>query len=87
MKKTMKKITSVLLGAVLAVSTTVCAFASESATTDFCVKIVHTNDIHARVEEYAKGGIIGMPKLKGLIDRFTADSDMDLVLDSGDLFH
>lgn len=87
MKKTMKKITSVLLGAVLAVSTTVCAFASESATTDFCVKIVHTNDIHARVEEYAKGGIIGMPKLKGVIDSFTADSDMDLVLDSGDLFH
>ncbi|MGN1112134.1 MAG: bifunctional metallophosphatase/5'-nucleotidase [Acutalibacteraceae bacterium] len=87
MKKVMKKITSVLLGAALAVSTTVCAFAAESATTDFCVKIVHTNDIHARVEEYAKGGIIGMPKLKGVIDSFTADSDMDLVLDSGDLFH
>ena len=87
MKKMVKKITSVLLGAALAVSTTVCAFAAESTTTDFCIKIVHTNDIHARVEENAKSGIIGMPKLKTLIDNFTDDSDMDLVLDSGDLFH
>lgn len=87
MRKTMKKITSVLLGAVLAVSTTVCAFATESTTTDFCIKIVHTNDIHSRVEENAKSGIIGMPKLKSLIDSFTDASDMELVLDSGDLFH
>ncbi|MGN0499482.1 MAG: 5'-nucleotidase C-terminal domain-containing protein [Acutalibacteraceae bacterium] len=87
MRKTMKKITSVLLGAALAVSTTVCAFAAESTTTDFCIKIVHTNDIHARVEENAKSGIIGMPKLKSLIDSFTDASDMELVLDSGDLFH
>ena len=87
MRKTMKKITSVLLGAVLAVSTTVCAFAAESTTTDFCIKIVHTNDIHSRVEENAKSGIIGMPKLKSLIDSFTDASDMELVLDSGDLFH
>ncbi|MGN0490214.1 bifunctional metallophosphatase/5'-nucleotidase [Ruminococcus sp.] len=88
MKNTLKKLTSVLLGATLAVSGTVCVFATDSdGTTDFCVKIVHTNDIHARVEENAKSSIIGMPKLKTLIDSFTESSDMDLVIDSGDLFH
>lgn len=88
MKNTLKKLTSVLLSATLAVSGTVCAFATDSDdTTDFCVKIVHTNDIHARVEENAKSSIIGMPKLKTLIDSFTESSDMDLVVDSGDLFH
>lgn len=88
MKNAFKKLTSVLLGAALAVSGTVCAFATDSdGTTDFCVKIVHTNDIHARVEENAKSSIIGMPKLKTLIDSFTESSDMDLVIDSGDLFH
>lgn len=87
MKKPYKRIISVLLGAMLAVSTTVCAYAQEDTTTDFCIKIVHTNDIHARVEENAGSGIIGMPKLKSVIDDFTDDSDMDLVLDSGDLFH
>lgn len=88
MKNTLKKLTSILLGATLAVSGSICAFATESdGTTDFCVKIVHTNDIHARVEENAKSSIIGMPKLKTLIDGFTEDADMDLVIDSGDLFH
>ena len=88
MKNAFKKLTSVLLGAALAVSGTVCAFATDSdGTTEFCVKIVHTNDIHARVEENAKSSIIGMPKLKTLIDSFTESSDMDLVIDSGDLFH
>ena len=38
MKNTLKKLTSVLLGATLAVSGTVCAFATDSDdTTDFCV--------------------------------------------------
>ena len=86
MKKTLNKIISVFLGAVLAVSATVCAYATEE-TADFCIKIVHTNDIHARVEESKNSGIIGMSKLKSVIDDFTDDSDMDLVLDSGDLFH
>ena len=83
----MKKITSILLGAALAVTSSVCAFALDGADTEFCVRIVHTNDIHARVEENAKSGIIGVSKLKSVIDGFTDASDMDLVLDSGDLFH
>ena len=55
--------------------------------TDFCVKIVHTNDIHARVEENESSGIIGLPKLKSIIDSYAESADMDLVLDSGDMFH
>lgn len=82
----MKKLLSVCLGAVLAFSGTICAFA-QTNTTDFNVKIVHTNDIHARVEESSSSSIIGMPKLKTLIDDYTSGSDIDLVLDSGDLYH
>ncbi len=54
---------------------------------EFQIRIVHTNDIHARVQENEKSGIIGMEKLGGIIDSYTAGADMDLVLDSGDLFH
>lgn len=88
MKTTLKKLTAILLGASLAASSVVCVFATEQKqTTDFSVKIVHTNDIHARVEENSGSQIIGMPKLKTMIDSFTENSDMDLVIDSGDLFH
>ena len=59
----------------------------ENKTTDFKIKIVHTNDIHARIEESNRDGIIGAEKLKTIIDDFTKDSDMSLVLDSGDLYH
>lgn len=83
----MKKLISVLLSAVILMSFSVSAFAADTPNTDFLIKIVHTNDIHARVEEDAKSGIIGVPKLKSIIDDFTSDADMDLVLDSGDLFH
>lgn len=62
------------------------SYAADTAE-DFCIKIVHTNDIHARVEENAKSGIPGMVKLKTWMDTVTAGADMDLVLDSGDLFH
>lgn len=61
--------------------------AAAEGDTDIAIKIVHTNDIHARVQENAKSGIIGVERLKTAIDNYTADADMDLVLDSGDLFH
>lgn len=83
----MKKLVSVLLSAAMLLSASIPAFAVEAPTTDFSIKIVHTNDIHARVEENAKSGIIGVPKLKSIIDDYTSDADMDLVLDSGDLYH
>ena len=34
---------------------------------EFQIKIVHTNDIHARVQENAKSGIIGMEKRSGVL--------------------
>lgn len=88
MKPILNKVSAILLGAAIIFSSFFCTFATEQAeTTDFCIKIVHTNDIHARVEENSGSAIIGMPKLKTLIDGFTKKADMDLVIDSGDLFH
>ena len=87
MKKKLRIVTALLLSVILAGVPDVPTFATQGETTDFCIKIVHTNDIHARVEENAKSGIIGMSKLKTAIDNYTNDGDMDLVVDSGDLFH
>ncbi len=83
----MKKIVSVLLSMTVAAGGTITAFAAENESQDFDIRIVHTNDIHARVLENESSGIIGMPKLKTIIDSYTAESDMKLVLDSGDLYH
>lgn len=83
----MKKFISFFLSAMILISISVPAFAADELFTNFLIKIVHTNDIHARVEENAKSGIIGVTKLKSIIDEFTSGADMDLVLDSGDLFH
>lgn len=59
--------------------------ASES--TIFDVKIVHTNDIHARVEEDDYNQVIGMDRLSGIAQTFTEEADGSLMLDSGDTFH
>lgn len=61
--------------------------ASAAETTDFTIKIVHTNDIHARVVENEKGGIIGMERLGKIIQDFRSGADISLALDSGDMFH
>lgn len=83
----MKKIISTVLTAVILLSCCVSAFATEDEGREFCLKIVHTNDIHSRVVENSKSGIIGVPKLKTLIDSHIKDSDMNFVLDSGDTYH
>lgn len=82
-----KKIFSLLVSAMVLMSSAVNSISALEQPTEFTIKIVHTNDIHARVEENAGSGIIGVSKLKSVIDDFTEDADMDLVLDSGDLFH
>lgn len=84
----MKKIASILIAVLTVFSLTFTAAAAVNAEpSEFQIKIVHTNDIHARVTENEKSQIIGMEKLKSVIDDYTSDADMDLVLDSGDLFH
>ena len=55
--------------------------------TTFDVRIVHTNDIHARVEEDDYNQVIGMDRLSGIAQTFVEGSDGSLMLDSGDLFH
>lgn len=83
-----KKIISLILSAFLAFSAlSAVASAAETENDDFSIRLVHTNDIHARVQEDSNSGIIGMSKLGSIIDDFTSGADMDLVLDSGDLFH
>lgn len=78
---------AVLLAAVLCLLPVFPAAAQEAGDGSFHIKIVHTNDIHARVEENEGSGIIGVQRLGGVIDGYTAGADLDLVLDSGDLFH
>ena len=54
-----------------------------SVSTVFDVKIVHTNDIHARVEEDDYNQVIGMDRLSGIAQAFTEGADGSLMLDSG----
>lgn len=82
----MKKFLTIFMSALLIVLSCASAFAIED-NKEFCIKIVHTNDIHARVTESEYNGIIGMSKLKTIIDSHIQDSDISLVLDSGDIFH
>lgn len=84
-KKLYQKALAILLVFSMLLSLHVSVYAENDG--EFTIKIVHTNDIHARVQENAKSAIIGMEKLGGIIDSYTAGADMDLVLDSGDLFH
>lgn len=81
------RIISITMAGILALGCTGAVSAAQSEDKDFSIKIVHTNDIHARVQENVKSGIIGMPRLGGIIDSYTSGADMDLVLDSGDLYH
>lgn len=86
--KKYNKLISVILSAFLVFSAlSAAASAAEKEDEDFSIRLVHTNDIHARVQENSQSGIIGMPKLGSIINDFTSGADMDLVLDSGDLFH
>ena len=61
--------------------------------------ILHTNDFHARVDEYNRDGsrcdedaaaaglcIAGAPRLATLVEQFRADTENLLVLDAGDQF-
>lgn len=83
----MKKLVSLILSLMFIVSGSFSALAIQNKNREYTIKIVHTNDIHARVIEDESSGIIGLSKLKTLIDDYTSGSDLNLVLDSGDVFH
>ena len=92
LKKQWNKITVLLLtfGMVFGLFGSVTVQAQDgnaSGSTIFDVKIVHTNDIHARVEEDDYNQVIGMDRLSGIAQTFTEGADGSLMLDSGDTFH
>ena len=92
LKKQWNKITVLLLtfGMVFGLFGAVTVQAQDgnaSGSTIFDVKIVHTNDIHARVEEDDYNQVIGMDRLSGIAQAFTEGADGSLMLDSGDTFH
>ena len=92
LKKQWNKITVLLLtfGMVFGLFGAVTVQAQDgnaSGSTIFDVKIVHTNDIHARVEEDDYNQVIGMDRLSGIAQTFTEGADGSLMLDSGDTFH
>lgn len=92
LKKQWNKITVLLLtfGMVFGLFGSVTVQAQDgnaSGNTIFDVKIVHTNDIHARVEEDDYNQVIGMDRLSGIAQTFTEGADGSLMLDSGDTFH
>ena len=92
LKKQWTKVTALLLtfGMVFGLFAAVPVQAEDgnaSGSTIFDVKIVHTNDIHARVEEDDYNQVIGMDRLSGIAQAFTKGADGSLMLDSGDTFH
>ena len=92
LKKQWNKITALLLtfGLIFGLFAVVPVQAQDgnaSGSTIFDVKIVHTNDIHARVEEDDYNQVIGMDRLSGIAQAFTEGADGSLMLDSGDTFH
>ena len=92
LKKQWNKITVLLLtfGLVFGLFGAVTVQAQDgnaSGSTIFDVKIVHTNDIHARVEEDDYNQVIGIDRLSGIAQAFTEGADGSLMLDSGDTFH
>ena len=92
LKKQWNKITALLLtfGMIFGLFAAVPVQAQDenaSGSTIFDVKIVHTNDIHARVEEDDYNQVIGMDRLSGIAQAFTEGADGSLMLDSGDTFH
>ena len=92
LKKQWNKVTALLLtiGMVFGLFAAVPVQAEDgnaSGSTIFDVKIVHTNDIHARVEEDDYNQVIGMDRLSGIAQAFTEGADGSLMLDSGDTFH
>lgn len=83
-----KKTAAACMSALLLICTVFTLMVSAESTEDyFTVKIVHTNDIHAHIEEDEKSGYIGLDRVGGMISDYTAGADVSLALDSGDTFH
>ncbi|MDF2948293.1 MAG: nucleotidase [Sedimentibacter sp.] len=79
----MKKVTSLVLVALLILSSFSFAFAADVETTK--ITIIHTNDTHARLESTATE--LGFAKIATLIKEAKVANPNTLVLDAGDTLH
>ncbi len=78
-----KRVTSLVLVALLILSSFSFAFAADAETTK--ITIIHTNDTHARLKGSATE--IGFAKIAALIKEAKAANPNTLVLDAGDTLH
>lgn len=53
---------------------------------EMVISIIHTNDVHGRVEDDPENGVVGYARLKALIDKRKALGPV-IVLDAGDATH
>ncbi len=53
----------------------------------FQINVIHTNDIHARVQQDERSQILGMGRIKTFADLKKQTADDVLLLDAGDYFH
>jgi len=62
---------------------------AEAADGDLSEKLIilHTNDMHGRIEEDPENDVMGMAYLKTIVDDFRENYENVLVLDAGDTFH
>ena len=62
---------------------------AEAAEGDISEKLIilHTNDMHGRIEEDRENDVMGMAYLKTIIDDFRENYDNVMLLDAGDTFH
>lgn len=79
-----KKLTALALGVMLALPVSAGASVQKDGVH---ITIMHTNDIHARVEENAEQKIMGMGWIAGGIRAQKAADEDTLALDGGDTFH
>ncbi|WMJ77363.1 metallophosphoesterase [Sedimentibacter sp. MB35-C1] len=80
-----KRVTSLVLVALLILSSFSFAFADETGIT--AITIIHTNDIHGRIEEDSYNNVMGLAKIAALIKEAKEANPNTLVLDAGDVLH
>ncbi len=49
--------------------------------------LVHTNDVHGRVNDNSWSGTMGMATIKNIIDEIDSQYDNTMLIDAGDMFH
>ena len=82
---------SILTGAGISLGTSLLAEATYSPSKSKNITILHTNDIHSRIEPFPNDGGRnanqgGMTKLASVIQRVRQEKDNILLLDAGDIF-